>query len=219
MAGKIPIFTEWFGKPKIVTDEGVAMSEEFYFMKFPNNGIGLKYLFRERLPRLNILKQSKLTDYQFIEYKAALQILEKALYLSRIEKRHLTGKILDFGCGAGGSSIVLKLLSEDIIAIDINLNDINTLKNSGFFPEERALNIDGFYYMTQQPEESYDLVLAINLGELNTERRFIEEFYRESMRVVKPDGKILIHSDLLTMDKVRDVFGVEERPSTRTLVI
>ncbi|MBW2966624.1 methyltransferase domain-containing protein [Candidatus Woesearchaeota archaeon] len=166
-----------------------------------------KVSFQNQLNYLSSEDYEKLGQYQKEQYTLASKTLELALHQGKIDQSHLQGRVLDFGCGRGGSSIFLNLQSEDVTAIDRNSRSIQKLKETGLFPEKRAISEGAFGYIGEQPESIYDLITAFGLGWNNSHLSFIKSFYEATERGIKPNGKIIIVSDLLTMDKTRKIYG------------
>lgn len=229
MHNQIPTFTEFLGTMPKFSDpadsERYLVEKEIEYYKLRMPGIiarikaGLAYLGGEKLDRLNARSYRKLSDQQKREYKTALLDLNISLCEKSLKKGDFYGRILDFGCGTGGSSILLGLQSDDVTAIDKDPSKIEALKKTGMFPAERAIAGDGFDYILQQPESSYDMITAFGLGCQGTPDEFVEEFHACCKRAIKPQGKIVIVSDLLTMDKARKVFGASQLKYSRYIMV
>jgi len=149
----------------------------------------------------------ELTHNQEVRFRSTLEVLEQELLSRRLRLEDLCGKIFDFGCGEGGSSILLAQRSEDVTAIDLDGSKLSELRQSRFFPTRSVISGDGIKYLLDQPASSYDLIVARNLGDYNTPLRFIKRFYGAAQRAIKRSGKIMVDSDGFTIDKVREFLG------------
>ncbi len=229
---KVQTFTEFVGKlPEFEDDEedydlaGYVYSMEEKYCKRHNADWVTRlrvFLYGLRGPLLEKHPDSVVNGLE-TEQKLAYNDAYKALniYLARrmLGLRHFRGNVLDFGCGSGGSSIFLANQGDDITAIDKNPDRIDELKKTDLFPEEKAISGNGLDYMLLQPESSFDLIIAFGLGVVNCPVWFAEQFYIASTRAIKPNGRILVESDMLTMDKVREVFGVRFPPYGANVMI
>lgn len=218
-------FTEFVGELPVFEDDednyelsGYLYSKEDEYRKRHKPDLVTRlrvFLYGLRGPLLEKHPDSVVNGLE-TEQKLAYNDAYKALniYLARrmLGLRHFRGNVLDFGCGSGGSSIFLANQGDDITAIDKNPDRIDELKKTDLFPEEKAISGNGLDYMLLQPESSFDLITAFGLGVVNCPVWFAEQFYIASTRAIKPDGRILVESDMLTMDKVREVFGVRCPP-------
>ncbi len=164
---------------------------------------------KTKLETLSDNNYKKLTERQKLGYDSTLKILDQALNEGLLDKKNLSDRVLDFGCGDGGPSILLALNSEDVTAIDLDPDLITPLQKNSLFKGKAILG-GGPEFMLQQPNASYDLITAFFLGYFNTSNEFVRDFYETSKRILTPTGAIIVSSDLLTMDKVRYVFGVSQ---------
>ena len=213
-------FTEFLGEvPKfddpIDEEKFVYFMEKKYERKFKLSFRDMLrllkcYLFEPKLKKLPVPKYRRLSRQQQLEHDRAWIVLQFGIYQRQLEMRHVKGKIFDFGCGKGGASILMHLQEGHVTANDKLENKIMMLINTGLFPVENVTCGNGLDYMLIKPASQYDLVTAFFIGENDCNREFLEHFHIASTKAVKPGGRIVVTSDYLTMDKVREIFGVPQ---------
>ncbi|MCX6815159.1 MAG: class I SAM-dependent methyltransferase [Candidatus Aenigmarchaeota archaeon] len=221
MKKQIPTFTEFLGKmPQfddiVALDRYLAEKEEEYCELYKPGiidriKIAVSYLRMEKLRKLDPASYESLDERQKASYDDALFTLNVLLSEGKLEMRNLHDRILDFGCGSGGSSILLGLQSNDVTAVEKDEAKIQKLKDSGLFPKEKAITCDGIRYMSDMSESSYDLITAFYFGEPDTPADFIKDFYSSSKRAIKAGGRIVMTSDFATIDKAREIFNAPRR--------
>jgi len=172
--------------------------------------LNIKYLLRYTIRYENKDDLRYMHKGQVRELFEAKDTLNISLMQGKIERKHITGKVLDFGAGFGGSSIFLALQDSKVTAIDKNKYLKKDLQKTGLFNRREIYQGDGIDYMLDHPN-TYNLITAFCLGDWDTDLNFIKDFYQASRIALRKDGRILVTSDLLTMDKVRGVFGVREQ--------
>ncbi|MFH1307752.1 MAG: class I SAM-dependent methyltransferase [archaeon] len=102
--------------------------------------------------------------------------------------KNLNGKkALDFGCGTGRSSRVLKKLGAEVTGVDIRQDMIKGCKEQ--FPDSKFVLIGN---KLPFQDNSFDIVIAsfVHLEISNLVK--INEFTKEIFRVLKPGGNYLI---------------------------
>ena len=226
---RVQTFTEFVGElPEFDSDEALekhlfSLEDEYHRRHKPDRITRARaYIYGHRGPLLKRHASSdigKLDEQQKRAYTAAYRLLNVYMARRKLCLRLFRGDILDFGCGSGGPSIFLHNQGGNVTAIDTNEKRIDELKKTGLFPEEKAKQCNGLDYMLQQPESSFDLIVAMHLGRVNCYREFIEQFHYCSTRAVKPDGAIFVESDRMTMDTVRGVFGVRCPPFASNVMV
>jgi len=136
--------------------------------------------------------------------KGGAQRMEKAVSegveRNMINDSHFRGKVLDFGCGVGGSSYFFSLNQANVVAVELS-NSIDELKKLDILPKENIIHGDGLKLMRSFDENSFDMVVAQMLGP-DSEGDFIEVFYKEANRILKQSGRILITSDIGTIQQL-----------------
>ncbi len=216
--GELPEFEGYDDKHAFVYSR-----QDDYNSDFPPDDDTIKricdFMDEEHLEAHDWKERAGLNRKQGVVYDRADRFLNNAVAMGWLDLRHFRGKVLDFGCGSGGSSIFLANQGSDVTAVDRQKNRIGELRGSGLFPLEKALCTNGYNHMIDQEPATYDLITAFGLGHLDCGEWFIEHFYREARRAVKPDGAIFIESDMLTMDKVRKMFGIECPPFWADIMI
>lgn len=124
--------------------------------------------------------------------------------LHKLAPVHYKGKILDFGCGVGGSTYVLAHNATEVSAVD-NSASLEELRKLGL-PNVSIVDGDGIVLMSQTPKDTYDMVVAYMLGP-DDQGIFIDAFYTQANRIIKPNGRILVTSDGNTMNLLVSKYG------------
>ncbi|MDY6854091.1 MAG: class I SAM-dependent methyltransferase [Thermodesulfobacteriota bacterium] len=116
-------------------------------------------------------------------------------------KSHVSGKVLDFGCGLGGGALVLSYNGADVTAIDIDSKSIEEFRKYKLIDSVKIIQGDGITYMNTLSEDSLDLITAFIFGP-DFEGSFIQRFFATANHAIKPNGKILITSETGTLSLV-----------------
>ena len=99
-------------------------------------------------------------------------------------------KILDLGCGKG--NFMRNFIGEgyrNVYGVDISEEDVLFARSFGVSQIERD---DIFHYLFNQPDQSYDVILLLDVIE-HFHRADILKLLTESYRVLRPNGTIIIH--------------------------
>jgi SAM-dependent methyltransferase len=127
--------------------------------------------------------------------RIAHQVLQMCLKSNLIYMSHIGGKILDFGCGFGGSTAVLGTYEGDVTCIDL-------MKYQHYLAKAMANTIisgDGVDYLKKLPANSLDLITAFMIGPESQYHGICKDFYLAAQQALKPDGRILVTSDYETI--------------------
>jgi len=128
-------------------------------------------------------------------------ISQKTIYLASKEKKlaplHHKGKVLDFGCGVGGSTYFLHQNGAEVAGVDLS-DSIQELKRLNILPLEKIVQGNGLKLMEDTPDNTYDMITCFMLGS-DSDGEFIDKFYREANRIIKKQGRILVTSDGATL--------------------
>ena len=127
-------------------------------------------------------------------------------------------KLLDFGCGAGGSSIRFAVFGFDVYGFDISNEMIELAKN--FAVKYGVVNRTGFSIQAAEklnyPVESFDMIAGIDiLHHVN-----IEKSMKECYRVLKKGGCAIFreHIEIPVFDTIRNSrLGLKIFPKKRSL--
>jgi len=154
--------------------------------------------FLKTLSFFEILKLNSIKSIR--QYFHALYTLDILISEKRLIKSDFND-VLNFGCGRGEASQLLARNSKNLISIE-NDNSIRYLK--GFKP----IVTDGIQFMDLN-KGKFGLITAFYLGETktpyDTSINFINDFFIAAYKALKIKGKLMVTSDLWTMEKVRKI--------------
>lgn len=115
--------------------------------------------------------------------------LAALLCLGNIDVENLRGNVIDFGCGSGGSTHVLKQYGGNVIGLDLSSGMIKHAIEQGILTPETAFVCDGFKYLDEEVEpESIDLLTAF----LIMHDFSIGKLYQSAQRVLKFGGQLIV---------------------------
>jgi predicted TPR repeat methyltransferase len=215
----IPTFTEYIGTvPQLedITelDKYLTRKEKEYCKLYYPPKEEMEWLYK-RMKQVNVKEvdqkySDRLDKRQDHLYDDALIAISILLAEGKLKARNLRRKILDFGCGSGGSSIFLNAQSDDVTAIDLDEQRLKKLIGTGLF-KGKVIVGDGLKYMRDGQKSNYDLITAFYFGEPNANEDYIRHFHETSKWAIRPGGNIIMTSDFLTIDKAREIFNVPQR--------
>jgi 2-polyprenyl-3-methyl-5-hydroxy-6-metoxy-1,4-benzoquinol methylase len=216
-------FTEYLKEKghQYLPGEDIQIFETKYIAQFPDYHAERDAFVRLPGPPYHRLltddEFSRLTKNQKQGFMQAAMDMELLGHKGALMKDHIGGRVLDFGCGSGGSSVFLSLQTSTVDAVDSDELEINRLRATALFRGNSHVG-NGFDLM-QQPD-CYDLIVAYYLGRCNSPTEFLKTFITSSKHALRPAGRLFVMSDLLTMDKLRSLLGLEsEGPSRESEVI
>jgi SAM-dependent methyltransferase len=143
-------------------------------------------------------------DHSYLEF---LGVLESEIMTGRLNAQDFCNT-LDFGVGTGISSILLNRISKKLFAVEMNPNALMFLDQKGILTGQYICR-DGMSYMDLQPKATYDLITAFGFGFNKMTDGWMKRFYDSSLRVLKPNGKIMMHSYMHTIVQVREYLGMQ----------
>lgn len=141
--------------------------------------------------------------------KVAEEIFLPAVELGFVGLETAKGKVLDFGCGTGGPTYFLSYNDADVTAVDMDQASIDRLVQTGILPRDKVMVGDGIKFMSEQPDNSYDLVTAFMLDPSigHTNATLLRAFWKEARRIIKPQGIVYAQSDVETRSTIRTVLS------------
>jgi SAM-dependent methyltransferase len=130
-----------------------------------------------------------LNEFNVCRAKDVASALAVLLYNDLIKIQNLRGKIIDFGCGSGASSHVLKQYGGNVVGVDNNHNGVKQAIKEGILTSESSYIGDGFEYLNEKVQPaSIDLLSAFRI----MRDLPIMHLYDCANRVLKRGGQLLI---------------------------
>lgn len=126
----------------------------------------------------------------------ASNYFEQLISAGFLERRHLSGTALDFGCGCGGASVALAINGARVTAIDKSLSVLIDAWAKCYLEQCEATLIedDGITYLQNLPAESLDIVTAFLFGP-DSSGETSSKFFEAAQHALKNDGRLVITSD------------------------
>lgn len=132
-----------------------------------------------------------------------------------LQPKHVQGRVIDFGCGIGTSTLLLLRSGADVVGVDARSNKTHlrpswedtkalaAFEKANLVPNGRILITDGLQYLNELPKNSVDLVTSFMFGPDHIDGcPFFRNFLSAARQVLKPDGKILVTSDQGTIEMI-----------------
>ncbi|KKL71107.1 hypothetical protein LCGC14_2098220 [marine sediment metagenome] len=133
-------------------------------------------------------------DSKFTALTKGVNLQVKDWVLTRVGT---TDSILEVGCGTGALAAQMALKGNEVLAIDTNLNMINTAMNN--HPEEKEVKllyqIGSMAYLPANDESQDKIVSTFMLSELRPLEQQI--FLRNAWSALKPGGKLIISAEFI----------------------
>jgi len=193
----------------------VPMNYELYLKMFTNDDISRYYDLSEiHYRRTWNLDKSRSLHYGYWDgstknfHDALLRINAVLADIAKIKPGE---KILDAGCGVGGSSIWLaKKRAAHVVGISLNQNQID--KANSFAKEAGVEGLVSFekrdYNQTGFPSGSFDIVWGIESICYADDKK---KFLTEAFRLLKPGGRVIIADFFIAEDLKGDDAGSVRR--------
>eukprot|EP00607_Mallomonas_marina_P010434 CAMPEP_0182424380 /NCGR_PEP_ID=MMETSP1167-20130531/10604_1 /TAXON_ID=2988 /ORGANISM="Mallomonas Sp, Strain CCMP3275" /LENGTH=330 /DNA_ID=CAMNT_0024604173 /DNA_START=288 /DNA_END=1280 /DNA_ORIENTATION=- len=143
--------------------------------------------------------------------QAKYDFIDRMMEFGKVSKQMKPEKVLDVGCGIGGTSRYLaKSFSEDTQVTGITLSK-NQVSRATQLAEDQGVKNVNFEVMDalamSYPDNSFDVVWACESGEhMPDKKKYIEEM----MRVLKPGGRLVV-ATWCQRDDTDKPFDAEER--------
>lgn len=133
--------------------------------------------------------------------------------LAEIGKISAKDKVLDAGCGVGGSAIFLgKNYGCDVTGITLSERQVKTAtgfaNDHGVSENVRFKKMD--YTQTEFPDNHFDVVWAIESMQTATDKSL---FFKEMQRILKPEGRLLF-ADVFKIGN----WKIEDTPTMQTML-
>jgi len=137
-----------------------------------------------------------LAEYQRERALQTKMHLDLLVHLGKLDESLLRGRVLDWGAGQGTNTQALNNFGGYVEAIDIS-DAVDLIVERGVLPKERVYKQNGLQFLRDRPD-TYDLITSFLFGPLQRDgdRQFLREFYEAARVGVKPEGKILLTSDI-----------------------
>ncbi len=106
-----------------------------------------------------------------------------------IQSRKKYSRILDFGCGSGVMLPYLSQISEQVIAMDVDLLPIQSVQN--YIPLEKNVEVRDATQtkISDLPANSFDLIIALDVLEHVHD---LPQTLNELLALLKPDGQLIV---------------------------
>lgn len=106
----------------------------------------------------------------------------------------LSGKALDYGCGAGRSTLFVKNLGFETVGVDINADMLNDAKQADSSGEYKLIESGRIPYAADMFDFVFSSFVFLEVSSLEE----IENIMKESKRVLKPDGRFIFITNSIT---------------------
>jgi SAM-dependent methyltransferase len=201
---------------------GCAASFESLFRKnvdlnVPSNFPG----FRDQVIKYFHDHKGVMNHPQETQYFRACSVIESELETGRLSVKDISGRIFDFGCGEGGSSIFFSQFSEKVKACELLDFRLEQLGRTKLLRKPDVLLGDGMQYLTNAEEGSFDFIAAFYFGEMNVIPYYIQRFMDAASHALAPNGKIIFTDNLASIDHARRILSIRYNTeyNPRTIII
>ena len=116
------------------------------------------------------------------------QLVALLIMRDLINPDNLEGAVVDFGTGFGAGAYILNQYGGTVTGVDSLESGVQRVIEEGILPADRALVKDGFEYLGSLQPASINFIGAFMMQNEFPHRKL----YRESQRVLKPGGQLLI---------------------------
>ncbi|MFT6814756.1 MAG: hypothetical protein ACJAZ3_000649 [Sphingobacteriales bacterium] len=145
----------------------------------------LEYL--ETTVSQDIIVKSDLADDDVIPSEYLFRSLKEMPEMEQVALKHVKGKTLDVGAGAGAHSILLKD-KVDLKSIDVSPGCVEVLQKRGITNVEQA----DFFELKNQ---KYDTILMLMNGiGIVGDLKGLDNFFKHVKTILEPEGQILLDS-------------------------
>ena len=157
-------------------------------------------------PALPKVESKKLAHpLQAFGYRYAMRLLDLLVNHGLLDADQIQ-TICDFGAGTGGPTLALrdffKCPTRNLTALESYAPQVRMLQ--ALLPEAQIYDGDGLDWLSGH-HQRYDLITAFMLGPDDEDHQLVSHFLNEAIACLKPNGKLIIGSDVATMHGVLSI--------------
>lgn|GEM_PF-2147631 len=142
---------------------------------------------------------------QAFGYRYAMRLLDLLVNHGLLDADQIQ-TICDFGAGTGGPTLALcdffKCPMRNLTALESYAPQVRMLQ--ALLPEAQIYDGDGLDWLSCY-HQTYDLITAFMLGPDDENHQLASHFLNEAISCLKPNGKLIIGSDVATMQGVLSI--------------